>query len=73
MLCINPYQDLANSLTLSSAKDFNKNKQLNQIVLEAVRQQSETGYPQAIILSGMLKKIYIYFDRTNILNYQFKD
>lgn len=28
--------------------------QLVKIVQEAVRQQAETGYPQAIILSGMI-------------------
>lgn len=30
--------------------------QLVKIVQEAVRQQAETGYPQAIILSGKLRK-----------------
>lgn len=31
--------------------------QLTRIVSEAVRQQSETGYPQAIILSGSVGRI----------------
>ena len=52
MLAINPYQDVGNPLTLSSTRSLQLAPQLRRIVQEAVRQQSETGYPQAIILSG---------------------
>lgn len=52
LLSINPYQDVGNPLTLSSTRTLELAAQLRRIVLEAVRQQAETGYPQAIILSG---------------------
>lgn len=52
MLSINPYIDVGNPLTLSSTRTLELAPQLRKIVLEAVRQQAETGYPQAIILSG---------------------
>nr|CAI5836757.1 unnamed protein product [Callosobruchus analis] len=52
LLCVNPYRDVGNPLTLSSTRGLALSPQLNKVVQEAVRQQSETGYPQAIILSG---------------------
>ncbi|CAH1155682.1 unnamed protein product [Phaedon cochleariae] len=52
LLCVNPYRDVGNPLTLSSTRNLALSIQLNRVVQEAVRQQSETGYPQAIILSG---------------------
>ncbi|KFM58637.1 Myosin IB heavy chain, partial [Stegodyphus mimosarum] len=52
LLSVNPYQDVGNPLTLSSAHAASRCPQLLRVVHEAVRQQSETGYPQAIILSG---------------------
>lgn len=52
LLSINPYHDLGNPLTLSSTRSISMAPQLIKIVQEAVRQQAETGYPQAIILSG---------------------
>lgn len=52
LLSINPYIDVGNPLTLSSTRSLELAPQLRRIVLEAVRQQAETGYPQAIILSG---------------------
>jgi dachs len=51
-LSINPYKNLNNPLTLSSTRTISIAPQLVKIVQEAVRQQSENGYPQAIILSG---------------------
>ncbi|KAJ8969728.1 hypothetical protein NQ317_003327 [Molorchus minor] len=51
LLCVNPYRDVGNPLTLSSTRSLALSPQLNRVVQEAVRQQSETGYPQAIILS----------------------
>lgn len=54
LLCVNPYRDVGNPLTLSSTRGLALSAQLNRVVQEAVRQQSETGYPQAIILSGKL-------------------
>lgn len=52
LLCVNPYRDVGNPLTLNSTRGLALSQQLNRVVQEAVRQQSETGYPQAIILSG---------------------
>ncbi|KAB0798121.1 hypothetical protein PPYR_09114 [Photinus pyralis] len=52
LLCVNAYRDVGNSLTLNSTRSLPLSPQLNKVVQEAVRQQSETGYPQAIILSG---------------------
>ena len=54
LLALNPYNDTGNALTLSSTRNVVQKPQLVRIVQEAVRQQSETGYPQAIILSGKL-------------------
>ncbi|KAL1491573.1 hypothetical protein ABEB36_012148 [Hypothenemus hampei] len=52
ILCINSYRDVGNPLTLNSTRSLALSAQLSKVVQEAVRQQSETGYPQAIILSG---------------------
>ncbi|XP_067620741.1 unconventional myosin-Va [Eurosta solidaginis] len=52
LLSINPYRDVGNPLTLTSTRSLPLAPQLHRIVQEAVRQQTETGYPQAIILSG---------------------
>ncbi|XP_058819970.1 myosin-I heavy chain isoform X2 [Topomyia yanbarensis] len=52
LLAVNPYHDVGNPLTLSSTRSVPLAPQLRKIVQEAVRQQAETGYPQAIILSG---------------------
>lgn len=52
MLSVNPYHDVGNPLTLSSTRSLPLAPQLRKIVQETVRQQAETGYPQAIILSG---------------------
>ncbi|XP_061391868.1 myosin-G heavy chain [Musca vetustissima] len=52
LLSINPYLHVGNPLTLTSTRAFPLAPQLRKIVQEAVRQQAETGYPQAIILSG---------------------
>ena len=44
---------MGNALTLSSNSNIVQKLQLVRVVQEAVRQQqSETGYPQTIILSG---------------------
>ncbi|KAK0180000.1 hypothetical protein PV327_005688 [Microctonus hyperodae] len=51
LVSINPYTDIGNPLTLTSTRTVPLAPQLNKVVQEAVRQQSETGYPQAIILS----------------------
>ncbi|GLH14979.1 Myosin-VIIa [Gryllus bimaculatus] len=52
LLSVNPYNDVGNPLTLTSTRGIALNPKLLRVVNEAVRQQSETGYPQAIILSG---------------------
>ncbi|KAF0300387.1 Myosin-VIIa [Amphibalanus amphitrite] len=52
LISLNSYNDLGNPLTLTSTRAVAQAPQLQRVVNEAVRQQSETGYPQAIILSG---------------------
>ncbi|XP_046994484.1 myosin-I heavy chain [Schistocerca americana] len=52
LLSVNPYHDVGNPLTLTSTRGIAMSPKLLKVVQEAVRQQSETGYPQAIILSG---------------------
>ncbi|XP_055682418.1 unconventional myosin-IXb isoform X2 [Lutzomyia longipalpis] len=52
LLSVNPYHDVGNPLTLSSTRSLPLAPQMSRVVQEAVRQQAETGYPQAIILSG---------------------
>lgn len=52
LLSVNPYSDVGNPLTLTSTRGIALSPKLLRVVQEAVRQQSETGYPQAIILSG---------------------
>lgn len=63
-LSVNPYQDVGNPLTLSSAHAASRCPQLLRVVHEAVRQQTETGYPQAIILRYVQKKMKV-FDQSN--------
>lgn len=52
LLAINPYLGVGNPLTLTSIRSLPLAAQMKKIVQETVRQQTETGYPQAIILSG---------------------
>lgn len=52
LVSVNAFQDVGNPLTLRSAHASSRCPQLLQVVQEAARQQAETGYPQAIILSG---------------------
>ena len=53
VLSINPYRDVGNPLTLAStASVASASPELGKVVSEAVRLQSESGYPQAIIVSG---------------------
>jgi hypothetical protein len=65
LLAVNPYSDVGNPLTLSSTRGIPLSSKLVRVVQDAVRQQSETGYPQAIILSGNYKL------NDKILNFQF--
>ncbi|OTF78491.1 Myosin X-like protein [Euroglyphus maynei] len=53
LIALNPYRELYNPLTLDSAHRNDNCYPLYRIVHEAVRQQTETGYPQVIILSGI--------------------
>ncbi|UYV72045.1 Myo20 [Cordylochernes scorpioides] len=46
----NPYQDLGNPLTL--AKAGSKCQPLLKVVQEAVKLQSETGFPQSLVVTG---------------------
>ena len=53
LLYINQYSDVGNSITLNSTRDAAKNSDaLLRVAQEAIRVQGETGYSQAIILSG---------------------
>lgn len=52
LISVNPYADNKNPLTLTSMRSVSLDAKLLKVVEDAVRQQSETGYPQAIILSG---------------------
>ena len=59
MLSVNPYNDVGNPLTLTSTRGVVLGPKLLRVVQEAVRQQSETGYPQAIILSGEMTQLLL--------------
>lgn len=50
LVAVNPYTDTCNSLTLAAARA--QRPELARLVHDAVRHQADTGYPQAIILSG---------------------
>ena len=56
---MNPYNDVGNPLTLTSTRGVMLGPKLLRVVQEAVRQQSETGYPQAIILSGEMTQLLL--------------
>lgn len=62
MLSVNPYNDVGNPLTLTSTRGVTLGPKLLRVVQEAVRQQSETGYPQAIILSGEMTQLLSTMD-----------
>ncbi|KAF7492245.1 Unconventional myosin-VIIb [Sarcoptes scabiei] len=53
LIALNPFNELQNPLTLDSVHHHDGIFPLYQVVAEAVKQQTETGYPQAIILSGI--------------------
>lgn len=50
LISINAFNDKSNALTLNSTQHHTHCCPLLRVVHEAVRQQTETGYPQAIIL-----------------------
>ena len=53
LLSINPYNDVGNPITLNSTKEASKNAPaFHKVAEEAIKVQRETGYNQAIILSG---------------------
>lgn len=51
LVAVNAYTDASNALTLAAARA--QRPELARLVQDAVRHQADTGYPQAIILSGM--------------------
>ncbi|KOB79274.1 putative myosin x [Operophtera brumata] len=51
VVAVNPYTDTCNALTLTEARA--QRPELARLVSDAVRHQADTGYPQAIILSGV--------------------
>ena len=52
LLMANSFNAVGNALTLSSTKSIPSPVPIQKVVQEALRQQSDTAYPQAIILSG---------------------
>lgn len=52
MLSLNPYRDIGNPLTLSSTRSNGSSPELTKVIQEVIRLQGESGYPQAIIISG---------------------
>jgi len=52
LLLANPLTSAGNPLTLNSTGGLQPPAPIQRVVEEALRQQGETGYPQAIILSG---------------------
>lgn len=55
LLSVNPYREVGNPLTLTSTREAASSAgcaELGQVVQEAVRMQRESGYPQAVIVSG---------------------
>eukprot|EP00102_Acyrthosiphon_pisum_P020332 XP_016657542.1 PREDICTED: myosin IA heavy chain-like [Acyrthosiphon pisum] len=50
---MNSYKDIGNPMTLTSMRGATLDFKLHKVILDAVRQQTESGYPQAIILSGV--------------------
>jgi len=53
LVLMNPFNTICNPLTLTSTANIATPLPVSKIVQEALRQQGETGYPQAIILSGL--------------------
>lgn len=54
LLAVNPYCNVGNPLNLESTKDNSEEGiELKKVAEEAVRLQTESGYPQAIIVSGI--------------------
>ena len=52
VISVNPFRDVGNALTLNSTRHCPKSPELTRVVREVVRLQGESGYPQAIIISG---------------------
>ncbi|CAG7834204.1 unnamed protein product [Allacma fusca] len=52
LVLANPFTAVGNALTLSSTKAIPTPPPIQKIVQEALRQQADTSFPQAIILSG---------------------
>ena len=54
LLAVNSFNNVGNPLTLESTKDSTDEcSELKKVAEEAVRLQTESGYPQAIIVSGI--------------------
>lgn len=54
VLSVNSYANVGNPLTLESTKEASDNcPELRKVAEEAIRLQTESGYPQAIIVSGI--------------------
>ena len=54
VLSVNSYTNVGNPLTLESTKEASDNcPELRKVAEEAIRLQTESGYPQTIIVSGI--------------------
>ena len=54
VLSVNSFANVGNPLTLQSTKEASDNcSELKKVAEEAIRLQNESGYPQAIIVSGI--------------------
>lgn len=58
VVAVNPYTDTCNALTLTAARA--QRPELARLVSDAVRHQADTGYPQAIILSGSSRITFMH-------------
>lgn len=52
VLSVNSHRDIGNPLNLTSVTSASESPELGKMVNEALRLQSDTKYPQAIIVSG---------------------
>ena len=53
-MAVNPFSNVGNPLNLESTKESSEEcSELKKVAEEAVRLQTESGYPQAIIVSGI--------------------
>ena len=85
VLSVNSYTNVGNPLTLESTKEASDNcPELRKVAEEAIRLQTESGYPQTIIVSGisgsgkthasmiLLRQLFSLKDKSNLESDTFK-